>query len=53
MHEAFVEETQALTRELQGVLSQPIAGQIMSKTCNVSPETEFTHLILALKSECS
>ena len=29
----------------------PLAGQIISKSCSFSPETEFTSLILASKSE--
>ena len=48
MHEAFVEDDQALTLGLQVVRSQPpLAGQIISKSCNFSPETEFTQIILA------
>ena len=56
MHEAFVEDDQALTLGLQVVRSQPpppptppppAAGQIISKSCNFSPETEFTQIILA------
>ena len=31
----------------------PLAVQIISKSCNFSPETEFAPLILALKSEFS
>ena len=36
-----------------GVRTHPLAGQIISKSCNFSPETEFTPLILASKSEFS
>ena len=33
-----------------GDRTHPLAGQIISKACRFSPETEFTPLILASKS---
>ena len=36
-----------------GVHWHPLVGQIISKSCKFSPETEFTHQILASKSEFS
>ena len=34
-------------------IRNPLAKQIISKSCSFSPESEFTPLILASKSECS
>ena len=45
------ENKQAHTQMGCGMRSHPLAGQIISKSCSFSPETVFTHLILASKLE--
>ena len=51
LKELFMALMQAWT-QTGCVGTNPLAGQIITKSCSFSPETEFTPLILASKLDC-